>query len=179
MGKPRGERPSIGTEEVREEPMMKHLAASLIMLIASAAAAEEKTEGRLTAELTFGSIDLQGDGYVDQGEMERFRSDVFISMDTSDDGKVVYGEFKDWDPGFSAIAAAENKLDAYVTATKILFSFWDRDGDGEMSQAEMRFAVIADFRRADLNDDALLTEAEFLRGFSAIVAMRAAIRPDL
>ena len=40
-------------------------------------------------------------------------------------------------------------------------------------------AMSADFRRADLDEDALLTETEFLQGFPIIVAMRAAIRPDL
>jgi len=36
-----------------------------------------------------------------------------------------------------------------------------------------------DFRRADLDGDALLTQAEFIGGFPIMVAMRAAIRPDL
>jgi hypothetical protein len=36
-----------------------------------------------------------------------------------------------------------------------------------------------DFRRADLDDDARLTLDEFISGFPIIVAMRAAIQPDL
>lgn len=37
----------------------------------------------------------------------------------------------------------------------------------------------ADFRRADLDDDGVLLQQEFIQGFAVIVAMRAAIRPDL
>lgn len=43
----------------------------------------------------------------------------------------------------------------------------------------MRHAMIADFRREGTNDDAILTEDEFLKGFTIIVAMKAALRPDL
>lgn len=144
-----------------------------------ASMAIEKTEGRLTAELTFSSIDAQGKGYIHQGDLERFRDEVFVSMDQDDNGKVSYAEFSDWDPGFSAIAAEAGKQDAYVTAIKIVHAVWDRDGDGVLTVPEMRFAMTTDFRRADLNDDAMLSEEEFLSNFTIIVAMRAAIRPDL
>ena len=48
-----------------------------------------------------------------------------------------------------------------------------------MTVREMRLAMIADLKRADQNDDAVLTKEEFIAGFPIIVAMRAAIRPDL
>jgi Ca2+-binding EF-hand superfamily protein len=152
---------------------------ALALLSAQATANADKTEGRLTAELTFASIDRSGKGYVHQGDLERFRDEVFVSMDSDDNSRLTYSEFATWDPGFSAIAAADGKSDAYVTATKIVFAFWDRDGDGVLTVPEMRFAMASDFRRADLNDDAVLSENEFLMGFAVIVAMRAAIRPDL
>lgn len=142
-------------------------------------AQKAKNEGRLTAELTFASIDTAGKGFIHQGDLEIFRSDVFASMDSNDDRRLSYEEFSLWDPGFSSIAERKGIADAYTTATKIVFAVWDRNGDGEMTTAEMRFAMNADFRRADLNDDAVLSENEFLQGFLIIVAARAAIRPDL
>lgn len=138
-----------------------------------------KTEGRQTAELTFAAIDRNENGFIHQGDLEAFRSDVFASMDTDENGELNYEEFSAWDPGFSAIAAKENKTDAYITATKIIFSVWDRNANDKISEPEMRFAMGADFRRADINDDALLSEDEFLHNFTIIVAMRAALRPDL
>ncbi|MCR9136361.1 MAG: signal transduction protein [Alphaproteobacteria bacterium] len=144
-----------------------------------ALADDQKTDGRLTSELTFSAIDRHDNGYIHQGDLEAFRSDVFASMDYDDDKRVTYEEFAAWDPGFSALADEKGKSDAYVTATKIVFAFWDRDRDGEITESEMRHAMNADFRRADIDDDAVLTEDEFLNGFIIIVAIKAAIRPDL
>lgn len=141
--------------------------------------AADKPAGRLTAEVTFGAIDTAGKGYIHQGDLEAFRASVFTSMDYDDSGKLTYQEFASWDPGFSSIAEEEGKSDAYTTATKIVFAFWDRDGNGEINESEMRFAMNADFRRADLDDNGTLSQTEFIGGFAVIVAMRAAIRPDL
>lgn len=152
---------------------------ALTILVAPSFADQTKTEGRETAELTFASIDRGAKGFVHQGDLEAFRSDVFVSMDADDNRKLTYTEFSAWDPGFSVIAAKENKTDAFITATKIIFSIWDRNADGHITEAEMRFAMASDFRRADVNDDAILSEDEFLNNFAIIVAMRAAIRPDL
>lgn len=152
---------------------------AMAVLVGPSLAQTAKTEGSETAELTFASIDRNAQGFVHQGDLEAFRSDVFASMDTDENGKLTYVEFSAWDPGFSAIAAKENKMDAFITATKIIFSIWDRDADGQITEPEMRFAMTADFRRADVNDDAVLSEDEFLNNFAIIVAMRAAIRPDL
>ncbi len=156
------------------------VAAVLGVSCADAALADNhKTEGRLTSELTFSAIDRHSNGYIHQGDLEVFRSDVFTSMDYDDNGRLTYEEFAAWDPGFSLLAEEKGKSEAYVTATKIVFAFWDRDADGEITESEMRHAMNADFRRADLNDDAVLTEDEFLNGFIIIVAIRATIRPDL
>lgn len=152
---------------------------ALTMLALPAMADDDKTPGRMTAELTFASIDTDGKGYAHLGDMERFRLNTFLSMDTDGDGRITYAEFSAWDPGFAEVAEAEGRPDAVTTATRIIFSIWDRNGNGALTQAEHRFAVTTDFRRADLDDDGTLTEAEFLGRFSMIVALRAAIRPDI
>ena len=64
-------------------------------------------------------------------------------------------------------------------AAASIFAFWDRNGDGERTRSEMRHAVTSDFRRAELDAAAVLSQAEFLNGFSIIVALRAAIRPNM
>ncbi len=160
----------------------KPLTVAVAVALASAHpvfADSHKTEGRLTAELTFSAIDRNSNGYIHQGDLEAFRDDVFVSMDADENNSLTYAEFSAWDPGFSAMAEKEGKADAFVTATKIVFAFWDRNGDGKITTSEMRHAMNADFRRADLNDDAVLSQDEFLNGFTVIVAMKAALRPDL
>lgn len=152
---------------------------ALAMLASAAHAQEQKTEGRLTAELTFASIDQDAKGFLHLGDLEAFRSDVFVSMDTDNNGKLTYNEFRAWDPGFSYIAERDGKMEAYDTAIRIVFGFWDRNKNGEITESEMRFAMNTDFRRADLNGDSILSEAEFLEGFAIIVAIRAAIGNQL
>ncbi len=116
---------------------------------------------------------------IHMGDLERFRASVFSGMDYDDDGNVTYDEFASWDPGFVAVAEELGRSDAYTTASKIVFAFWDRNGDGSLTERELRAAMSADFRRADFDGDALLTKNEFIGGFPIMVAMRAAIRPDL
>lgn len=136
-------------------------------------------EGRKVAETVFVTMDTAGRGAIHSGDLEQFRASVFDGMDTDENGRVTYVEFTGWDPGFAYVAAEAGHGDAYTTASKIVFAFWDRNGDREITDPEMRFAMTADFRRADLDDDGLMTQAEFMQGFPIIVAMRAAIRPDL
>lgn len=166
--------------------MMKlSLPLSLFLAMASGAVAqtppadEPGIEGRRVAETIFVSMDPSSRGYVTMGEIEQFRDSAFLGMDYDGDGRVIYDEFASWDPGFARVADGLGRGEAYVTASKIIFALWDRDGDGELTAREFRIAMSHDFRRADLDDDARLTLDEFIAGFPIIVAMRAAIRPDL
>lgn len=136
-------------------------------------------EGRAVGETIFSSIDTSTRGMIHLGDLEEFRASVFAGMDFNDNGNVTYEEFSVWDPGFAPIAENVGRGDAYTTASKIVFAFWDLNGDGDLTQREMRLAMNADFRRADLSNDGLLTQDEFIGGFPIMVAMRAAIRPDL
>lgn len=161
-------------------PIRSLLVISAITLAVSPALAQDdtKSEGRELSELVFDSIDASHRGYIDLGNMNEFGESVFAGMDYDDSGKVTYEEFSEWDPGFISVAEREGNPAAFTTATKIVYAFWDRNGDGEISHSEFRRALLDDFRRADLDDDIVLTKDEFINGFSMIVALRAAIRPD-
>jgi len=151
------------------------LALMLAGIAAPAFAEEAPAFGREVAEQTFASIDEEGRGYIHMGDMERFRA----GMDYDNDLKVTFEEFSAWDTGFGEAAEEEGRPDAFITATKIVFSFWDRNADFVLTDGEMRSSINADFQRADIDDDGLLSQEEFLQSFGIIVAMRAAIRPDI
>ncbi|MGI9514086.1 MAG: hypothetical protein ACR2OL_14375 [Anderseniella sp.] len=145
--------------------------------VASAAAnAQKKSEGRELAELGFAAVDAQSKGFAHIGDLEAYRKLVFVSMDANDDKKVDLNEFLGWDYGFHLIAEEQGKKNAYLTSKKVIFHFWDRNGDGFLAPAEHRKAIIADFQRADLNNDAILSKEEFIRNFSIMAAMRAALK---
>ncbi len=157
-------------------------ALSLIALPVAAQAQDASDlgiEGRYVGETIFDSMDLTGKGIVHMGDVQQFRASVFVGMDSDENQKVTYEEFAQWDPGFLYVAEQLGRKDAYTTASKIIFAVWDRNGNGILTDREMRNAMSSDFRRADLDDDALLTKQEFISGFPIMVAMRAAIRPDL
>ncbi|MEM8540254.1 MAG: signal transduction protein [Pseudomonadota bacterium] len=157
---------------------MKILAlACAALMFTSSALAEEKTEGRLLAELAFDSVDSAGRDFIDMGEFIDFGMSVFAGMDYDDNDKITLREFMDWDIGMQPIAEQAGRADAYDTALRVVFAFWDRDGDKEISKTDYRRSMSLDFQRADFDNNAILTKDEFTGGFSLIIAMRAAINP--
>jgi len=154
----------------------------IISLLVAALAAPvgtlaQTSEGRDLAKLAFQSVDRAERGYIDQGEFTNFGGDVFVSMDHDQDNRLSLGEFLSWGFGMEQVAEDAGRAAAYETALRVVFAFWDRDGDNEITRTEHRQSLLADFRRADADNDAVLTEEEFLLGFSINVAARAAINP--
>lgn len=155
------------------------LACSLASMIAAGtpAFAQEDTDGRKLAQMAFASLDTAERGFVDQGEFSNFGGDVFASMDGDQDGQLTFSEFLSWDYGMEPVAQEAGREEAYETALRVVFAFWDRNGDNTISRTEHRQSLNFDFQRADTDNDALLTEDEFTGGFSVMVALRAAINP--
>lgn len=154
------------------------LLTALSLAFSSAAIAEQKSKGRALAELSFDSMDDSKKGFLHQGDMEEGRINIFASMDYNENDSLDLGEFLEWDFGFVNIAQDANKLIAYRTALKVIFNLWDRNADGKITQIEHRQAVVRDFNRADINHDGLLDKGEFILGFSVLVAIRAALKPE-
>ncbi|MEM6712507.1 MAG: hypothetical protein AAF590_09525 [Pseudomonadota bacterium] len=140
---------------------------------------EPGVAGRVLAETIFETMDTNNRSAFHLGELDVFNDSVFAGMDYDENRRITLDEFAQWDPGFQPIAEDLGRGEAFVTAQKIIFAFWDRDGSGEVDEDEMIYATNADFRRADADEDGLVTKDEFVEGFPVIIAMRAAIRPDL
>lgn len=147
----------------------------LISIAATPTLSQDKTPGRELAERVFASIEANPNGMLDMGEFINFGRSIFTSMDGDDDETVTFEEFTGFDFGFDAIAKESGEERAYETAQKIVFAFWDRDGDGNISSSEYRTSMASDFERADVDNDALLTQDEFLRGYIINRAYRAAL----
>lgn len=159
---------------------MKHplpIACAIAVLTAPIPALAEQSEGRELAQTLYSSIDTAERGFLDQGQFLNFGRDVFTSMDSNDDRNLTLSEFMSWDYGMRNIAEDAGREEAFDTAMRVVFSFWDRDGDGTIAAVEQNRSLKADFRRADLDEDALMSKDEFLGGFSVMVALRAAINP--
>ena len=150
-------------------------AALLALANPALAQTSDMPAGRELAETVFASIGNDPNGRIDMGEFTEFGRLIFASMDHDENAAVDAGEFTTWDFGYNIIADDTGQSRAYETAQKILFAFWDRDGDGAISRSEFHQSMVWDFRRADVDDDAFLTKGEFLRGYVVNTAYRAAL----
>ena len=145
------------------------------LALGGVAFAQERLDAEAVSNIAFSSVDSSGNGYVHQGDAEAYRELVFVSMDADDNGVVSGEEFALWGYGLDLVSDDGSKQVAYDTAKRILFHYWDRDRDGALTPSEHRHAITLDFRRADLDDDALLSEEEFVDGLSAIAVIRSAL----
>ena len=156
--------------------MLTSACAALLILGAPGSAQEtDKTPGRVLAELVYGSMEDNPSGAIDLGEFVAFGRDIFTSMDYDDNGSITPEEFTQWDFGFSFIAEDTGQQRAYEAAQKIIFAIWDHDANGEITTREYHKSMVSDFGRADIDDDAFLSQDEFLSGYLINVAYRAAI----
>lgn len=158
--------------------IMTLMAATAMLAMPLTGMAEEPNEGRRLAEMAFAGIDTSGRGYIDMSEYLRFGADVFVSMDQDESESIDLAEFMDWDFGMAFVAEDRDAVQAYETALRVVFAFWDRNGDGQITSAEHGQSLVLDYQRADTDRDGELTQDEFLSGFSIMVALRAALNPE-
>lgn len=147
--------------------------------ISGAANAQDMHPGKKLAITAFKSIDENERGFIDMADFHNFSENVFVSMDANDDGSIDLDEFLFWDYGMKPIAQARGASAALTTAMRVVHAFWDRNGDGKITHAEHRTSTLSDFRRADIDDNAILTQEEFVSGFTVMKALRAAIAPEI
>lgn len=154
------------------------LAAAAVLAMPLTGSADEPSEGRRLAELAFSGVDADSRGHIDMSQYLRFGADVFVSMDQDESEAVDLAEFLDWDFGMALVADEQNATRAYETALRVVFAFWDRNGDGQITSAEHGQSLVLDYQRADTDRDGLLTRDEFLGGFSINIALRTALNSE-
>lgn len=111
------------------------------------------TDPVLMTELrnVFTSHDMDGDGRVTVGDIERFGQSMFAGMDVRTDGEIVPKEWRGY--GFLESTARDNGRSAeYEEAKRATFQRYDTDHSGTLSPAELRQGVHGDFGIADSTD---------------------------
>lgn len=158
---------------------MKTIISTLAAIAVSATAAvadmQAQGPGKELALRVFGSMEANQNGMIDMGDFTNFGKAIFVSMDYDDNESITFDEFTSWDFGFNFVAEDAGAESRYRVAQRILFGLWDRDADGEIGKSEYNRSMVDDFRRADLNNDAFLTEEEFTTAYIVGRAYRAAI----
>lgn len=160
---------------------MKHstfVTATLIALLLGAPVVADTSDWKDLSGLAFQSIDADANGSITSSEFSTFGEDVFHSMDTDESRALSLGEFYNWGFGMHDAAADAGQADAFETAMRVIFALWDRNADNEVTSTEYQQSLSFETMRADLDGDGALTEAEYLAGFSIVVAAQAAIHPQ-
>lgn len=158
----------------------KTFAATLLALglfaSSSSFAAQKTSEAKELAEMSFESARRDNKDHITLVEVEEFRNSLFLSMDQNDSNSLSFDEYFEWDYGFKLIAEQQGKQKEYLTALKIIFALWDLNGDQSLTNEEHKAAMVTDFKRSDLNNNAKLEKSEFLGAFSINIALRAALK---
>lgn len=154
------------------------LCISIIALSLLTTPSYAENEARKLAKLDYISIDRNHDGKVTLAEFQEQASNVFYSMDGNQNDYVSYQEFREWGFGMTNIAENIGKEQAFDTARKVLFDFWDTSYDWQLTQEEKNQGITEDFNRSDRNSDGFLSEEEYLRYSIINIVHRAALKPE-
>ena len=145
-------------------------AAALVVFPVVAAAQDS---GRELSQLTFQSVDQNDDGTLSRSEVETMSSNILFSMDYDGSESVDLEEFMAWDFGYYYLAEERGETDRYESVKRVMFALLDFDGDGVIDASENHAGNLWAFQRADLDNDGVLSEDEYLQGWLPIVILRA------
>ncbi|MFN3211950.1 MAG: ester cyclase [Henriciella sp.] len=126
-------------------------------------------------DTVFGSAEANPNELVDIAEFANFGNLIFGSMDYDGDTAITFEEFTTFDFGYKFLASEAGQSAAYLAAQRVVFSFWDRNANDEISATEWRSAMNADFQRADRDSNALLSRDEFSKFYVVNQAYTAAL----
>ncbi|MEM0947260.1 MAG: signal transduction protein [Pseudomonadota bacterium] len=146
---------------------------AVLTLMATVSSAQAWESGQELSEVIFENIDTTGNGALDNGEISDMSESIAFSADSDGDEQITLDEFTAWDFGFAFLAENEGGGDTFAAVKRVMFAVADLDGDGAIDAREWRLNTRWNFERADLDGDALLTEDEFLTGWTPIVMLKA------
>ncbi|MEO0329788.1 MAG: hypothetical protein AAF217_14465 [Pseudomonadota bacterium] len=133
----------------------------------------QDTANELSA-VTFSSTDTNEDKELSLSELTEMAMNIAISMDSDDDLIINKSEFMEWDFGFHYLAEEKGDGDRYAAVKRVMFAVQDLDSGGSINPRELRINTYWSFLRADLNNDRVLSEAEYLKAWMPILMMKAA-----
>lgn len=108
--------------------------------------------GGRAAMMMFEKFDADGDGSVTRAEADEYVAGQMTTNDADSSGSLSLAEFE----GVWLVQMREGMVRA--------FQRMDRDGDGEITQAEIDQPLDRVFARADRNDDGAIEQSELRRG---------------
>lgn len=131
---------------------------------------------RAAVEATALELDVNNDQLISRSELMAAAFEGFSAYDVDESGDIDITEWTTAPFGFSEMARARGREQAYNAAMGLVFDLFDRDDDQLLSNGNFLAAMNGAFSYADMNKDDELTGEEFRRGFIMNVALRQAMR---
>jgi Ca2+-binding EF-hand superfamily protein len=125
---------------------------SALALCASPLMAQDRLEGEIATALiaSFGVFDANSDGKADVGEVIAGAKSVFAAVDADGSGAADQGEFQLFSMGLATLAETKSQKAAYQIKRAAIFTRWDANADGQLSEQEVTLALISElFAAAD------------------------------
>ena len=145
----------------------------LVTVLAAPSSVMAWEMGQELSNVVYSSIDASGNGALDFGEVTEMAESIAVSADSDDNEQISLAEFMAWDFGFAYLAEKEGGGDAFQIVKRVMFAVVDLDDDDTIDEREWRLNTRWNFERADLDANGLLTEREFLNGWTPIVMLKA------
>ncbi len=140
--------------------------AGSMFTVANAAAQDRLAEEIMAARAeSFKVFDTDASGKADVKEVVAGAKSIFAALDADGNGGASLEEFQVISMGFEPLAESNSQKAAYGAARAAIFTRWDLNADGQISEAESIAAVLAELLSAA---DASVTNAQY--GAAAFIA---------
>lgn len=149
--------------------MIRSLLLVLVTALVLPTAAIAWESGQKLSKVIFADVDTTENSALGFGEIIYMAQSIALSADNDDDEEICLEEFIGGDFGFAYLAEA----DSFAAVKRIMFGVNELDNNDAIDARESRLAPRRHFERADTYDNAVLTECEFLNGWTPIVMLRA------
>jgi EF hand len=117
-----------------------------LSLIAAPSLAQDRLAGEIATALiaSFAVFDANGDGSADVTEVIAGAKSVFAALDGDGSGAAGAEEFQVFSMGLATLAETKSQKAAYQIQRLAIFTRWDANADGQLTEQEVTLALVGE-----------------------------------
>jgi EF hand len=117
-----------------------------LALFAAPASAQDRLAGDIATALiaSFAVFDANSDGSADVAEVIAGAKSVFAALDADGSGAAGAEEFQVFSMGLATLAETKSQKAAYQIQRLAIFTRWDANADGQLTEQEVTLALVSE-----------------------------------
>ncbi len=117
-----------------------------LALLSSPLMAQDRLAGEIATALiaSFAVFDANGDGAADTAEVIAGAKSVFTALDADGSGAADAAEFQLFSMGLATLAETKSQKAAYQIQRTVIFTRWDTNVDGQLTEQEVTLALVSE-----------------------------------